>query len=951
MRRHYGCGLRGSDAHPLFTGSTNEMEICDGASLTSRDTPDDRYVQLLMASDLFEIDYYLAQVPSLVGLNREALVWHFLDVGEHDGLSPTPLYDANFYGRTYLDLCAAASLFAHFVEFGFDEGRHGTLASFLIAEGLDKVAIIDGLVPDPGCGRDSSNYLRALIDAVREGEVSGTYFSSEIYVRMYPDLRKAATPPLVHYLKYGRDEGRRSNVDLLNAITFNDRAAQPGRPFIMIGVHECSRTGAPRVGLDLALALRERFNVIFVTLEDGPLLPIARYFFPVTIIASKNPAEALFIEQTLSSICPFDRAIFSSVACEPFMRGLAETDISLTCLVHEFRENYAWAERSVVSYCDLLVFSSRRLMASWDNLMMDVGRSRERSLILPQPQSGGSRRLYDRMSAKAEVERLLEIDLKGSALVLAAGLVQIRKGTDFFLQIGTDLGQLPQPYKSIWIGKQVDEADESYGMWLHTHIEQSKDASGNPSVLFVPAGPLYDLLMDAADVFVVPSRLDPLPNVALDAASRSTPVVAFKGATGLADVAEMGRLDLTEVDYGSVGQMVRAIVRLTAREQGHEAERAAVSKAAPSAEAWTFDEYARRIVEGAVGLDGHRFDADDLAVDTDYVGPIMRTRFDRFNGPHERVSTTRLCRRMLRLGIATANPRPGIHSSRGADGTLTSYRSVWCQERKIENWPANAVMHIHAFYTDVLGDIFSCFSERARDARLIITVPTEEKAAEVQEVAGQWQFSNVEVVVVGNRGRDIGPFIDELASRCGQNDVVCHIHTKKSLASGDHFGRFWRQNMFRSILSQPAIDLFEDRNIGLVFPDNPRNNGWGKNYKHAEAIAGNWGKSLPYHPGPFPIGNMFWVRGSVLQKMRQATAGIEWPKEPVPVDGTVLHAIERLWSMACREAGLEIAAVHARVRDLEIKQAEPEKRGQGFEAQEENALRRQRMLAALAGEV
>jgi hypothetical protein len=528
--------------------------------------------------------------------------------------------------------------------------------------------------------------------------------------------------------------------------------------------------------------------------------------------------------------------------------------------------------------------------------------------------------------------------------------VQIRKGTDFFLQIATDLRRLPQPFNCVWIGKQIDESDQGYGKWLHTHIEESKDESGNPSVLFVPAGPLYDLMMDAADVFVVPSRLDPLPNVALDAAARSTPVVAFEGATGLGDVAEMGRIDLTQVDYGSVGQMVEAIVRLTGREKGTEAQLAAVSKAAPSAEAWTFDEYARRIVEGAVGLDGHRFDADDLPIDTDYVGPIMRTRFDAFDGPHERVSTARLCRRMLRLGIATANPRPGIHSSRGVDGTLTSYRSVWCRESKIETWPANAVMHIHAFYTDVLGDIFSCFSERARDARLIITVPTQEKAAEVQEVAGQWQFSNVEVVVVGNRGRDIGPFIDELASRCGENDVVCHTHTKKSLASGDHFGRFWRTNMFRSILSQPAIDLFDDPKVGLVIPDNPRNNGWTKNHKFAEAIAANWGKSLPYHPGPFPIGNMFWVRGSVLQKMREATAGMEWPKEPVPIDGTVLHAIERLWSMACREAGLEIAAVHARVRDLEIKQAEPEKKGQGFEAQEENALRRQRMLAALAGE-
>ncbi len=48
-----------------FRGSTDQMEICDGAALTSRDTPDDPLVQVLMASDLFEADYYSAQVPSL----------------------------------------------------------------------------------------------------------------------------------------------------------------------------------------------------------------------------------------------------------------------------------------------------------------------------------------------------------------------------------------------------------------------------------------------------------------------------------------------------------------------------------------------------------------------------------------------------------------------------------------------------------------------------------------------------------------------------------------------------------------------------------------------------------------------------------------------------------------------------------------------------------------------
>lgn len=892
----------GADAEPVVT-----------------DSPIDPIIAIISNSKLFEVEHYSKQVPELKWQSREDYVQHYISFGEADGLTPSPFFDPIFYARTYPDLSEVESKFGHFLKYGDAEMRHGTLASFLIKENLDLIAIEGNLIPEPRRARGSPDYLRALVRATKSGEKDKAYFSGEIYLRMYPDLRNTSIPPLVHYLIYGRNEKRKSNLDVLDSMSFNDRVLIPGRPYIMVGVHECSRTGAPRVGLDLAFELSHRFNVIFVALDDGPLLSVANYYFPVTILASKNSLEALLIYDLLRDHCPFDQAIFSSVVSEPFLRGLAETNVQLICLVHEFRDEYFAVERSIFTFCDLLVFSSRQLLASWAGLILEIGRPTVRSLVLPQPPSGSGARRLDKAAARAELERQTGLNLDGATLVLAAGLVQMRKGTDIFLQVATDLRRKRRRYVCVWIGKQVNSQHDAFGVWLHAHIARSSDSVGRPAVHFLPPGPLYDVLMDAADVFVVPSRMDPLPNVAIDAAVRMTPVIAFAGATGLLDIAELGRMSLLEVEYGSVPQMVEAIEQMSSPRQswlrnigGRKEVRAA------AAEASTYEHYAHTILECAERLRSFDRDDPDIMIDPDYTGPVMRTRFDPFVDDAEKESSIRLTQKALRLGIATINPAPGVHSGRNDAGALPVYRSVWCQGRKIENWPANAVAHIHAFYPEVLEYIFQHFSRTARDARIVLTTPTNEKAAKILDETKKWGFKNIELIVCANSGRDIGPFIDHMSSRCASNDIVCHVHTKKSPEAGDWFGEKWRDNMFDSILSQPALDLFADPDVGLVLPDNPRNNGWGDNWDEASRIASAWQTKIPLHPGPFPIGNMFWIRGDVLAAMREATQDVSWPKEPISLDGTVLHAIERLWPMACHQVGRKLAAVHARVRREQV---------------------------------
>jgi lipopolysaccharide biosynthesis protein len=97
-----------------------------------------------------------------------------------------------------------------------------------------------------------------------------------------------------------------------------------------------------------------------------------------------------------------------------------------------------------------------------------------------------------------------------------------------------------------------------------------------------------------------------------------------------------------------------------------------------------------------------------------------------------------------------------------------------------------------------------------------------------------------------------------------------------------------------------------------VFPEDPHLNDWDDNLSIAEELARRMGleSTLPRH-FDFPIGTMFWSRPGALGPLLEL--GLRWddyPEEPLPIDGTLLHALERLVPFSAAQAGYRYATTY-----------------------------------------
>jgi glycosyltransferase involved in cell wall biosynthesis len=350
----------------------------------------------------------------------------------------------------------------------------------------------------------------------------------------------------------------------------------PGRPTILVVSHASSRTGAPIVAQNLVALFAQHYNVVVLCLANGVLIDSFREDAIAVHVPRATMQGAHWATGAIDGLTgkyDFRFAIVNSACSRSVGTPLETKRVPYVALVHEFAShlNSPVYVRRFFDAASLLVFSSS---LTRDHAEQQIGFSPDASVhTIPQgkcvvPGASGSEDPLAKESIRTDIR---PVGQEHAFVVLGAGSITYRKGVDLFLAILEAVRtKAPEvPWRFVWIGDDKDDASVGqYSLFVADQIERS---GLTDVVTILPPTPAIEAAYDAADVLLLSSRLDPLPNVAIDAMAQGLPVVCFDQTTGIADL-------LRDVDvagdcvapYLDIGAMADRLIALAAAPERHQ---------------------------------------------------------------------------------------------------------------------------------------------------------------------------------------------------------------------------------------------------------------------------------------------------------------------------------------------------------------------------------------------
>ena len=173
--------------------------------------------KLVQESGLFDYVFY-SHENNLNFNSYDQALFHYLEYGYKEGLNPSKYFDSNFYTNKYLKNNNDINPLVHYLRYGQYDGAIYNKNRNLSSLGLIKHS---GLFDFDYYSKISNFNFKTLNDAINHYLESGyeldlnpsEKFDGVVYLKKYPDVKSHNFNPLVHYLKFGKSEGRSDLCD------------------------------------------------------------------------------------------------------------------------------------------------------------------------------------------------------------------------------------------------------------------------------------------------------------------------------------------------------------------------------------------------------------------------------------------------------------------------------------------------------------------------------------------------------------------------------------------------------------------------------------------------------------------------------------------------------------------------------------------------------------------
>lgn len=239
-----------------------------------------------------------------------------------------------------------------------------------------------------------------------------------------------------------------------------------------------------------------------------------------------------------------------------------------------------------------------------------------------------------------------------------------------------------------------------------------------------------------------------------------------------------------------------------------------------------------------------------------------------------------------------------------------------------KNSNSKVALFMHIFDDSMAKKMAEYASNMPIDSDIWISTTDENKKKNINRVFGSLNRS-VTVRVCPNRGRDVSALLASFKDVVMNYDIICVTHDKKTShlfpeTVGEGFAYMGYENILASeeyVLN--ILHAFELKPfLGMLYTPSPNHadfatqigTEWGANYNNCKNLAKELRLLTPMdeeHRPCAPFGSNFWIRTKALKPLyNKDWSYSDFPEEPLrELDGTIMHAIERIYPYCVQDAG------------------------------------------------
>ena len=236
----------------------------------------------------------------------------------------------------------------------------------------------------------------------------------------------------------------------------------------------------------------------------------------------------------------------------------------------------------------------------------------------------------------------------------------------------------------------------------------------------------------------------------------------------------------------------------------------------------------------------------------------------------------------------------------------------------LDNEKSHICVVVCLYYIDNLDWYINYINRIPKEIQIYICSSKSEVLEKCRE---KLSVGNVIYCLKENRGRDISALLVAMRTEILKYDYFCFVHDKSP--NQKHLIQdveFWNRNLWENTLANEnyiykIIELFEaNERLGLLSPPEPfgeyysdyYDNTWHDDYENTVELAKKMklNADIARDKEAFILGTVFWARTAALQKLMEVQWQYEdFPEEPLPIDGTISHAIEKILGYVAQDAG------------------------------------------------